>query len=356
MRLHDKVYAQVLNFPVLHELVLCDTVISPYIYSILAALPKLRSLSIVNCDFIYLYTSFHENMKTAMHNFHYNPNPRPFDFTTLSLTHLRLHTIRFLVEPPPGFFNDNTPYHPLHLITVPNLRSVSLMWTPMHATIYRQRQWALPSVDNLEIIIPFLTSDLEGPELPILVSKCHAKVRVSLEIPHNKLYGKGPMTSNIRLPLEGVHKYKGPLSFPNFGPHGRVLPGLTDLVMTQVADFPVLFSAFVKLSTSIRSLDIEIPQWNIEPLYAVQEVFPNICSLVVRYHGGVLPVVWLLFFRAVLDIYSCSFVYRTSLPPQGLVCYSASGSSTHSNFSVASFVLRRADRKSMPKKINRGET
>ncbi|PPR06079.1 hypothetical protein CVT26_005285 [Gymnopilus dilepis] len=286
--LHDKLYAQLPNFGNLNELVLKDTTISPYTNSVLAALPNLRSLSIIDCHFIYLHTTFEANVQST-HSFLHNPNLHPFNFATLSLTSLRLHSVLFPKDAPRGFPDHNTPQHPLHMITIPSLRSLSLVWTAMRATIYDQRNWALPFVDDLKIIIPQFTREpLLMDALPGLVAQCSPNVRVVLEIQHHGFSDQE--IKAIRIPLQNVWKYEGPLSFANFGPDGRKLSSLTHLVMNESTEFYALLGALEKLTNSMLALDVCIREWDIELLYAICQLFPRIQYVVVRYRRGVLPV------------------------------------------------------------------
>ncbi|KAF8873671.1 hypothetical protein CPB84DRAFT_1798218 [Gymnopilus junonius] len=288
MQLHDRIHTQLQNFSMLHELVLNGTAISPYTYTILASLPSLRSLSIVNCVFINLHTQFEDHTHP---NFSRQPTPL-FNFTSLPLTSLRLHKLTYPTEPGPGVLAENIPSHPIHLVTAPNLRWLSLTWTPSRAVAYAHNNWPLPNVTDLEVIMSFLTRDMVDA-LVGCVERCRPGVRISLSIDHHNL-AEQQVTSGFHIPLKGVWKYRGPLSFATWWPRGDGASTLTHLVTNVAIELSPLVSGLEKLPKSLQALEVQLRKWDMELLYAVRELFPDIRTLVVRYGQGTLPVDFLV--------------------------------------------------------------
>ncbi|KDR65932.1 hypothetical protein GALMADRAFT_1214865 [Galerina marginata CBS 339.88] len=303
LRLYDMIHSHIPSFSNLVELVLDGTTISPYTYTVLGALPALRTLSVLNCTFSRLHAPGsipNPPPLTYLHHHHHQQHQTfpPFPFSTLPLTHLSLH------NPKPSAFaaDEYTPHHPIHLLTASSLTSLSISWTAPIASLYaRGGHWPLPALRELDVVMPTLTRDL----VDSLVNFVHActspvGVRISLCIQHHTLSDQ--QISSVQIPLAGVWRYEGPLhlqvaSFcsPAFSPASPPAPAqltapLTTVVMTEPLSLLALLAALEKLPRSLQTLDVQVTKWDIELLFAIRQLFPGIRELVVRYGRGVLPV------------------------------------------------------------------
>ncbi|KDR65921.1 hypothetical protein GALMADRAFT_217303 [Galerina marginata CBS 339.88] len=296
LRLYDMIHSRIPSFTGLVELVLDGTTISPYTYSVLAALPALRSLSVLNCTFSRLrapgsapllsttsyYASFlyHQQQQA----------PLAFPFSALPLTHLSLH------NPKSHLSNDGyAPYHPINLITAATLTSLSITWTEPLAALYAHVNWPLPALRELEVVMPTLTRDLVD-SLVNFVDACTLGPRISLCIQHHNL--SDTQMSSVHIPLAGVWRYEGPLNLqvasfcsptPARGSPSAPAATLTTVVMTEPLGLISLLSALEKLPRALDTLDVQLHDWDIELLFAISQLFPDIRELVVRYGMGVLP-------------------------------------------------------------------
>ncbi|KAF8887850.1 hypothetical protein CPB84DRAFT_1964330, partial [Gymnopilus junonius] len=296
MRLHDRIHAQLQHFSMLHELILDGTALSPYTYTVLASLPSLRSLSITDCTFIPLATPFYHHTAHATHA----PAPT-FNFTSLPLTSLLLHKLAFPTDLGiGGFSTEDDPNHPLHLLLAPNIHTLSLAWTSARAIMYANNLWRLTNITQLEVVMPFLTRDLVDA-LVVFTDRCAPDVRVALIVDHHNL-SEQQVVGGVYIPIRGVWKYKGPLSFATWWPQPQPRPQsravgedelavapLTHLTMNVPAEVSALVHGLEKLPRTMRVLEVQMRKWDVEVLYAIRELFPLLSTLVVRYGLGKLP-------------------------------------------------------------------
>ncbi|KDR65923.1 hypothetical protein GALMADRAFT_259983 [Galerina marginata CBS 339.88] len=301
LQFYDMIHSRIPSFTGLVELVLDGTEISPYTYSVLAALPALRSLSVLNCTFSRLQAPGSvPNLPLHYYLHHYQEQAAPiFPFSTLPLTHLSLHNPKPSV--PPHLSGDNgTSHHPIHLITASSLTSLSITWTGSLAAIYARRHWPLPALRELEVIMPTLTRDLVD-SLVNFVHACSLGPRISLCIQNHELSDQ--QISSVQIPLVGVWRYEGPLGLqvesfcsPLPTPASASAPAasasaaiLTTVIMTEPLRLTTLLASLEKLPRSLETLDVQVSKWDIELLFAIRQLFPGIRELVVRYGRGVLP-------------------------------------------------------------------
>ena len=273
-------------FTGLKELAFVNTSISPFAYAILALLPNLRSLTICDCIFLQLYTTFKDHVfgrRLPTEKF------EEFQFSSLPITHLSLHKVLMPAE------NDYNPYHPLHLITAENLTSLSITWNANHSFTYGIKKWLLPKLSSLSVNIPLLTRDLID-SLVGFVLHCHLDPAVELDIERHNLSEQ--QIGSVNFPLRGVVKYRGPLPIASFP--GRSIirsanqsdpPTLAHLVMNEPLDLGSVLNGLENLPRSLITLDIQIRKWDIELLFAIRSLFHDIRSLIVRFGKGTFPAV-----------------------------------------------------------------
>ncbi|KDR66988.1 hypothetical protein GALMADRAFT_258650 [Galerina marginata CBS 339.88] len=295
MKLYDMIHSRIPSFTSLIELVLDGTLILPYTYSVIGAVPTLRSLSIINCTFARVQTPFAQDdtplfQVTSISQ--QQPTDPPFPYDTLPITHLSLHNPKLAV-------NDEYGHSHLHLITAANLSSLSITWTAPLASFYLQRRWRLDALTELDVVMPVLTRDL-ADSLVEFVLYCSLEPRIQLCIERHTLSDQQIATVNF--PLRGVWSYKGPLLLASFsaprqrrvatnGGNGLNEPQstVTRVVMTEPLDLGGLLEGLENLPLCLEMLEIQIRKWDIELLFAIRKLFPGIRSLVIRYGKGLFP-------------------------------------------------------------------
>ncbi|KDR65924.1 hypothetical protein GALMADRAFT_232806 [Galerina marginata CBS 339.88] len=307
LRLYDMIHSRITSFTGLVELVLNGTTISLYTYTVLAALPALRSFSVLNCTFSRLRAPgsiTNTTYSLSLHNHHHQQQPAvpPFPFSTLPLTRLSLH------NPKPAALahlsdDDDTPYHPINLLTASSLTFLSITWTAPLAALYEHANWPLPALKELEVIMPTLTRDLVD-SMVRFVRACPVGLRISISIQHHNLSEQ--QMGAIQIPLAGVWRYEGPLnlqvesfcsSVGSSAPSSSASASasapaatLTTVIMSASLGLTTILSALEKLPRSLKTLNLRMHDWDIELLFAICHLFPGIQELVVRYRWGELPV------------------------------------------------------------------
>ena len=248
-------------------------------------MPNLRSLTICDCIFLQLYTTF----KDHVFGKRFPRQEEFFRFSSLPITHLSLHKVLMPAE------NDYNPYHPLHLITAENLTSLSITWNANHSFTYGIKKWLLPKLSSLSVNIPLLTRDLID-SLVGFVQHCPLDPAVELDIERHNLSEQ--QIGSVHFPLRGVVKYRGPLPIASFP--GRSIirsanqsdpPTLAHLVMNEPLDLASVLGGLENLPRSLETLDIQIRKWDIELLFAIRSLFHDIRSLIVRFGKGTFPAV-----------------------------------------------------------------
>ncbi|KAF8955659.1 hypothetical protein BDZ97DRAFT_1856552 [Flammula alnicola] len=284
MSLHDSIHLQIPSFTSLHELVLDSTAISPYTYSVLALVPTLRSLSLINCSYYGLPTAFKDYRNFLLNS---DPqNPLNIQFADLPITHLSLHKVTIPQE------HDYQAFHPLNLITASNLTSLSITWTGGLAVTYAPKKWLLPQLTQLDVVMPLLTRDLVD-SLVSFSQNCPLGPSINLCIERHNLSDQ--QISAVQLPLKGVCSYTGPLPIASFAaPRQRSNPdscssSLKHLVMNEPLDLGGLLDGLEKLPNRLETLEIEVRKWDVELLFAIRHLFPHIRSLIIRYGKGTFP-------------------------------------------------------------------
>ncbi|KAJ3505217.1 hypothetical protein NLJ89_g7534 [Agrocybe chaxingu] len=314
--LHDWMYLQLPRFASLNELAFEGTVISPYVYTVLAQIPTLRTLSISNCTVFPLYTAFadrrvqrtptlpdllqlqhgHTHLFPAAAQSHIpalhiqaqHAGLQPpstaaqerFPFEDLPITHLSLHRGANLAD------HDSGPYHPLYLVTARNLTSLAITWTPNVAAVYARRKWLLPKLETLDVVMPLLSRDLID-SLVIFVANCPLAPRIQLTIERHNLSDQ--QMGTVAMPLRGVWSYKGPLGLAAFSMVREESGTLTHMVMNEPMDLPGLLDGIEKLPRCVQDLEIQVRKWDVEVLFAIRSLFPEIRRLVVKYGSGTFP-------------------------------------------------------------------
>jgi hypothetical protein len=285
-KLHDEIFTQIPKFTCLRELVFDGTIISPFTYTTLALIPTLRSLTISNCTFSRLPTLFSEypSYKATCDM----TIPFSFPYATLPITHLSLHKNDIPTE---AAYH---PTHPLNIVTAPNLIFLSMTWTVGLQMNYAPKRWILPSLEELEVFMPLLSRDLVD-SLASFAARCPLVPRISLSIERHNLSDQ--QLSAVQFPLRGVWSYKGPLQIASFkcDQPREENAHLTRVLMNEPLALLPLLEGLAKLPKGLRELEIQLREWDVELLFAIRSLFPEIQQLLVRYGKGVYPAVRLCF-------------------------------------------------------------
>lgn len=262
----------------LEELVFKDTTFSPLAYSVVKSLPSLRRLSISDCLFVPL-----ENYVDSLPTLNAIQLPE-LDFAAVPITHL---TIKHNRLPPDLTLNDYTSVHPLHLITARSLKSLAIVWTTTTSFVYNTYKWRLLSLEELDILISTLSRDLID-SLIVFVKNCLAIPRLKLKVVRHNM--PDSQMNGVHFPLRGVNTLEGPLSIVT------MLSGDNDMehvIVNEAMDLTPLLTGLERLSTNLRTLDIQIRKWDVEILFAIRQLFRHLQTLSIRFGRGVLPEVGL---------------------------------------------------------------
>lgn len=291
MKLHDLIYTQLLRFTSITEICLVGTVISPYTYSVLGEIPTLRSVHLANCSFINLHVSFGTR---AASQFLFTPSTHlpqlaqesplcPLETISLvPIKHLSLHRVNVPSE------YENYRYHPLCLLTISTLTSLSITWNANIAARYAQNRWALPSLTELSVVMPLMSRDLLD-ELATFVHRCELSPRFKLRIDKHNL--SDTQMATLQVPSIGLWNYEGPLVIVAGSATKSLRPTLTHVKINETLELPPLLDGLEKLPMVMEELDVQVGKWDIELLFAIKELFKGIKKLKVRYVRGGLPEV-----------------------------------------------------------------
>jgi len=275
------------------EICLVGTVISPYTYSVLGEIPTLRSLHLVNCSFINLRVSFGTRANQfSSHLFTpstHLPQPAqespPCPLEAISLVpinHLSLHRVNVPSE------YENYRYHPLCLLTISTLTSLSITWNANIAARYAQNRWTLPSLTELSVVMPLMSRD-QLDELATFVHRCDLSPRFKLRIDKHNL--SDTQMATVQVPSNGLWNYEGPLVIVAGSATKSFRPTLTHVRINETLELPPLLDGLEKLPMVMEELDVQVGKWDIELLFAIKELFKGIKRLKVRYVRGGLPEV-----------------------------------------------------------------
>jgi len=99
--------------------------------------------------------------------------------------------------------------------------------------------------------------------------------------------------STVQVPLRGLWSYKGPLTIAAGSCAAVAMyssrPTLTHVAMNESLAVGQVVDGLEKLPKSVEDLELQIKTWDVEVLFAVRSLLPDIKSLVIRYGGGMLP-------------------------------------------------------------------
>ena len=258
-------------------------------------IPTLRWLEINNCTLFRLPSSWANlnqvmdaNTPTVNGT---NTGTPPFPFRTLPITHLSLHK---LIVPTENDFNAN---HPLHLITAQNLQSLSITWAGGVSVTYAMRRWQLPALQHLDVSMPLLTRDLID-SLVSFVGNCPLNLRIKLYIERHNLSEQ--QITAVHFPLKGVYSYKGPLAIAAFSVSTGTLSAtsprtssrdspehtLEDVTMNEPLELAGLLDGLERLPECVKNLEVQVRSWDVELLFAIQQLFPKMRKLVIFFGRG----------------------------------------------------------------------
>lgn len=221
-RLHDAMWEYLPRFTSLNELILDGTSISLFSYTILAQMPSLRSLTLTNCTYFRLPTSFTLQAQPQGPQ-RYIANHPSFPFSSLSLTHLSIDEIH-------GTF-DSHRFHPLNLT-------------------------------------PRIHFSIDGHNF-----SDHQIGTLSFPLP-NVCYYQGP----LHVSCFGMTSHM----VRNQGANAM----LRVVKVNQPVDLRSLLDGMERLTSGIERLEVMVKKWDIEILFAIRELFPRIQELVIRYGKG----------------------------------------------------------------------
>jgi len=292
-RLFDRFHAELPQFINLHSLTLDGTVICPYTYRVVAQAPSLRKLEIHNCKFFPYELSFSEYHARPLYG-QQTPIP-PFALDQLRITHLSIHKITCAHE------HEFHHQHPFMLSSVPTLEHLSMTWSTSQSMIYSPVRWTLPQLRSLNVTLPHLQRDLVDT-LVAFVNQCPNEPRISLSIERHSLSDQ--QINSLSVPLRGVWSYKGPLPIASFSSTRKIdrdSPGATlqHVIMNEAMDLNSLVDGLEVLPRNLQTLEIQVRMWDMELLFAVRWLFPEIRSITIRFGKGFLPPVSIIHFHPV---------------------------------------------------------
>ena len=291
MKLHDLIYMQLLRFTSISEICLDGTLISPYTYCVLGQIPTLRSLRLESCSFINLLVSFSTRASNPLLPSLFAPHLSQPDpdiacpleiISAVPIKHLSIHRVTVPSE------YENYRYHPLSLLTIPTLTSLSIAWNANIAARYAQNRWALPSLSDLSVCMPLMSRDLLD-ELAIFVNRCQLSPRFRLKIDKHNL--SDTQMTTVHVPSNGLWNYEGPLVIVAGSAKKSPKSTLTHVKINETLELPPLLDGLERLPASIEELEVQVGKWDIELLFAIKHLFRKIQKLVVRYVRGCLPQV-----------------------------------------------------------------
>lgn len=303
----------------------------------LQLIPTLRSLRILNSDFHFLSP---EERRQRM-------NLPPVQLAALPITHLCLHKVWFHPDPV-------SVCHPVRLLICASLTSLAITWDPstglgyqllVHDSLSQNDLWlehhhvpayiaamthlatsthprASPNLTNIEVRIPLLEDkffeglvSLASPPPSALL----LPLRVKIHVVKTKLSANDFVIARARLSSEdsscralpNVWSYTGPFHaldafvpikrhFSHTHPliHDDALEDLsTPLTQLRLRPPGVPVSSVVQRlellvwPLKLEHLEVCIHSWDIEILYAIRELCPNVVRVVVRYGEGTMDEV-----------------------------------------------------------------
>jgi hypothetical protein len=206
----------------------------------------------------------------------------PLEIISMPIKHLSLHRVIVPSE------YENYRYHPLCLLTIPTLTSLSITWNANIAARYAQNRWVLPSLTDLSVVMPLMSRDLLD-ELATFVNRCELSPRFKLRIDKHNL--SDTQMATVRVPSSGLWNYEGPLVIVAGSAAKSSRPMLTQVKINETVELPSLLDGLEKLPAVIEELEVQVGKWDIELLFAIKELFKRIKKLVVKYTRGGLPEV-----------------------------------------------------------------
>ncbi|KAF6752546.1 hypothetical protein DFP72DRAFT_446351 [Ephemerocybe angulata] len=272
--LYDSIHHRLLSFTNLRSLELTNTIITPALYQVLEGIPSLRELGIFRCTFIwtYIYFPLLSNLGRQAPGpglFVYNTNNRTFqhqhgiarapsdpaqraahqtwllDNTTFDfasrlshITSLSLKCNRYSSDTddlpyPPSEISRPAILHPLYLLSIPSLTTLTLTWTPTLAQVFdvlSKNQGVnatmlyaanpfnlalftpllapLAHLRHLTLVVDDLSREMMESIVQLLGHRTHP-ARVHLKVGKHTLTEQNIGTAQFR--LGGVYRYEGPL-------------------------------------------------------------------------------------------------------------------------------------------------
>ncbi|TFK22170.1 hypothetical protein FA15DRAFT_706630 [Coprinopsis marcescibilis] len=168
--LYDAVFSRIRSFSNLRSLELMDTIITPALYPVLAAITSLRELTIIRCVFVWspLYPAILETLGRPLpagypphgithgippnitaqeqwfaenHNFDFAQELSHITHLTFKYNRLDFHDEHGRAAAddfphPSSELNKPSILHPLYLLTIPSLTDLTLTWTPNLIQVY----------------------------------------------------------------------------------------------------------------------------------------------------------------------------------------------------------------------------
>ncbi|KDR65926.1 hypothetical protein GALMADRAFT_217308 [Galerina marginata CBS 339.88] len=338
LRQYVVMHACIPFFTSLREVVLHETTVSPYTYTVLATLPALRSLSLLRCTFsgllqppapaiaaMFLSLSFLPgNSDHHQEQYHEQEQKvvQPTTFTPLPITYLALTPkmpINYYYRPLTSVPAFHHPLNILHTICASTISTLCVEWTDYLAALFVLHKWLFPALRDLDATTPSLSRSLLQ-SLVAFVHTCASDPKIEMGINEEHLLEL--QICALEMPLVGEWLQEGrlqvrlqekeyvfnnddddfpfPASFfrppfyssPYVHTHDEQ-PTLDRFAPTQSLSVGSLLSALERLPKTLQILEVKLVKWSIgegtELLFAIRELFPDIRSLVFRYGEGGLP-------------------------------------------------------------------
>ncbi|KAF8884280.1 hypothetical protein CPB84DRAFT_1789264 [Gymnopilus junonius] len=285
-RVHDLVFYQLPRFIFLHELVLRGDVVSPCLYMTLLKMPSLRSLVIEDCTYISILSPFMKQTPQTQLDAQW---PQ-FDFFSLPLTHLSIHEITI----PKGHYPHNETdedgsgeepkpnWHPLHLLTIPSLTSVSVTWSSSFADQYAYSGWwPFPKLSGLHIVVPVLTKRVVR-SFRAFFRKLGNPLGMIIDLDiqsHDLTLAELGDMGTVGFQLNSIRRYTGPsdfLTFVNKDMIDGILEPLTHIILTSTVEVAIILPELARISSRLQVLHMSLSVWDTELLFAIRHLFPRI--------------------------------------------------------------------------------
>ncbi|KAF9035766.1 hypothetical protein BJ165DRAFT_634201 [Panaeolus papilionaceus] len=281
MFLYDRSISHLRRFTTLRDIHFTKTALTPHLYDILRQIPTLHSLTITDCGFSPIYTTFRDMVYWKYGVALNHQDNSDFPWSEIPIRHLSLHRITMQPE------NDYSHFNPLHLITSSSLESLDITWSQGFSNLYTLRRWTLPHLTTLNVTVP-LHSREQTQSLMLLSRRCSMNPRTKLTLWRQNLTDQ--QLHGMNLQLTGVWHYKGPLCMAGFGDTGTTTTTtLSHVVMNEAMDSPGVLDGLRGLPGGVKHLEVRLRRWDFEVLYAIRFLFPKIRSFVLRYGKGNLP-------------------------------------------------------------------